>query len=92
MKKTPPRKLPFAVTARERDILLKHTLGLPYLDAVRQAKPQGREFVILLTLSEIDGLAGFVAGDANHSTGNLQDELGEIYDRLDSMTHRGPPS
>ena len=57
----------FALTRRERDVVLKHT----FIDAglekrLRLTVVSGTRLKVSLTLDDADDLAGFVAAEANH--------------------------
>jgi hypothetical protein len=60
-------RIPFALTKRERDLLLDLTmLDTAVERRLRLATTAGAELVIGLTLDDVDELAGSVAADANH--------------------------
>ena len=69
----------------ERKLLLT---GLVFLyDDVEEAirsTPPGRE--VMLTLGDLDDLAGHVAGEANHAKNKRTgDILGEIFDKIEGL-------
>lgn len=78
-------KVGLELSPEERKLLLT---GLVFLhkrveEAIRSTPP-GRE--VMLTLGDLDDLAGHVAGEANHAkdrqTGDI---LGELFDKIEGL-------
>lgn len=80
----PNERIPFALTQRERDLILERTLIGPDLEKrLRVAAVSGSRVVAGLTLDDIDELAGYVAAEANHCDDpKIRRALDGVYDRL----------
>ena len=80
----PDELIEFALTRRERDVVLKHT----FIDAglekrLRLTVVSGTRLTVSLTLDDADDLAGFVAAEANHcADSKIKKLLDGVYDRL----------
>ena len=78
-------KVGLELSPEERKLLLS---GLVFLyedveEAIRSATPGGE---VMLTLSDLDDLAGHVAGEANHAKNKRTgDILGDIFDKIDGL-------
>ena len=85
-------QVPLELTERERDLIMKHTFaGSDLTDRLRVVPGPGRRPFYRFTLDELDGLAGYVAAEANHAkVKKLEKELRQLYGRiadvLDSYT------
>lgn len=78
-------KLGIELTKAERKLLLTGLVFLhrPVEEAVRSTQP-GEP--VMLTLGELDDLAGHVAGEANHAkTEKIEEVLGDIYDKIEEL-------
>lgn len=77
-------KVAIGFKARERQLVLDHTLAGPDLTtALRRAQLVEGKHVVRYTLGDLDELLGFVAAEANHSTDKkLRKELDAFYARL----------
>lgn len=80
----PGDRIPFRLTARERDLVLERTFIDPELEKrLRLAVASGSQIVIGLTLDDVDELAGAVAAEANHCNHpKTRRVLDAVYDRL----------
>jgi hypothetical protein len=78
-------KVGLELSPEERKLLLT---GLVFLHrevemAIRSAPPGGE---VMLTLSDLDDLAGHVAGEANHAKNKRTgDILGNIFDKIEGL-------
>jgi repressor LexA len=83
----PDERIPFALTKRERDLLLNLTLLDSDIEQrLRVAATAGTKLIVGLTLDDVDELAGSVAADANHSEeAKTRRALDGIYERLAKM-------
>jgi hypothetical protein len=78
-------KVGLELSPEERKLLLS---GLVFLHeevemAIRSAPPGGE---VMLTLGDLDDLAGHVAGEANHAKSKRTgDILGEIFDKIGGL-------
>ena len=79
----PDEKVTVRMTARDRELLLEHTLGdAEYAERLDSA-PNGKGLVGLYTLDDLEDILGYVAAQANHTEDKkLRRELDALYDRL----------
>lgn len=69
--------------ARDRELLLEHTLADPEYGERLQPAASGTDFVGRFTLDDIEDILGYVAAEANHTENKrLQGELEDLYDKL----------
>lgn len=79
------QKIGLELSPEERKLLLT---GLVYMHervemAIRSAPPGGE---VMLTLSDLDDLAGHVAGEANHARNKRTgDILGGVFDKIEGL-------
>lgn len=83
------RKYSISLTDYEYSLLKKNDmismLCEKYLNA---AQKRGDEFVLSLTLAELEDLTGYAAAESNHARSKrLQEELGAICDHLESEVY-----
>lgn len=85
----PDDRIPFTLSASERDLLLDVTLVDPEIERrLRVAATSGTQLVVDLTLEDSDDLAGSVAAEANHTPdAKKRLSLDRIFDRLTRMEH-----
>jgi len=76
-------KVTVRMTARDRTLLLDHTLGDPeYAGRLRPA-PSGRGLVGDYSLDDLEDILGYIAAEANHTKDKkLRRELDALHDRL----------
>ena len=79
----PDEKIAVRMTARDRRLLLDHTLGDPeYANRLRPASNAGA-LVGEHTLDDLEDMLGYIAAEANHTEDRaLQRALDALYDRL----------
>jgi hypothetical protein len=76
-------RIPVALTARERELILEHTFAGDELLAPVQALPEVGRHAAEYTLYDIEELQGFVAAEANHTDDRrLEEELSALHERL----------
>lgn len=80
----PDGRVPLELTARERDLILHHSLADRELTDRLRAVPNPDEPPIYrFTLDELDELAGDVAAEANHTRNKKQrKEWDQLFDRI----------
>lgn len=83
----PGTTLLLALTDKERDLILKHSLAEESLTRrLRIVARPGHHAVVLYTLDELEDLAGYVASEANHAkTRKLQKEWQAIHDKMAAL-------
>ncbi len=83
----PGMTLPLELTARERDLILKHSFAERDLTHLLRAVPQpGQPAVVRLTLDELDHLAGYVASESNNAKDRtLQKDWEAIYVKIAAL-------
>jgi hypothetical protein len=80
-------KIGLELSPEERKLLLT---GLVFLHrevekAIRSAPPGGE---VMLTLGDLDDLAGHVAGEANHAKSDRTESiLSEIFDKIEGLLY-----
>jgi hypothetical protein len=71
------------LTARERELILEHTLAGDELLAPTRSLPKSGKRAAMYTLYDIEELQGFVAAEANHTKdGRLAKELSALHEHL----------
>ena len=77
-------KVPLELTARERDLIMKHTFaGDNLTDRLRIVPSPGQRPFYRFNLDDLDELAGCVAAEANHAkVKKLEKELRRLYSRI----------
>jgi hypothetical protein len=75
------------LSLRERDILLKNTMLGPALrDRLQLAHIENRIISVEFSLGELDELLGFIAAQDNDNDSiSFQNELDDLYERLDDI-------
>jgi hypothetical protein len=83
----PDEKVPLELNARERELILEHSLADEELTGRLHVVPlPGEAPVYGFTLDELDELAGYVAAEANHANDKkLQREWDRLYERLTAV-------
>ncbi len=78
------QKVAVDFTARERQLVLEHTLAGPDLTTpLRRARLIDGRYVARYALGDLDELVGYVAAEANHSRDKkLRKEFDALYIRL----------
>lgn len=81
----PGEKLGLVLNKAERDLLLTGLVLLyERVEAAIRATPPGEE--VMLTHSDLDFLAGHVAGEANHAKSKrIERILGGLYEKIDRL-------
>lgn len=79
----PDEKVEVRMSARDRVLLLEHTLGDPeYAERLRPT-PTGGDLVGGYTLDDLEDMLGYIAAEANHTEDKkLRRELDALYERL----------
>ena len=76
-------RIPVALTARERELILEHTSAGDELLAPVQVLPEVGRHAAEYTLYDIEELQGFVAAEANHTNDRrLEKQLSALHERL----------
>ena len=76
-------RVPVELTARERELILKHTYADDDLLAPVHLLPEVGKQVAKYTLYDIEELQGFVASEANHANDRrLERELSALHEHL----------
>ena len=79
----PDEKIAVRMTARDRSLLLDHTLGDPDYSKRLQPASSGGGLVGEYTLDDLEDMLGYIAAEANHTEDRaLQRALDALYDRL----------
>lgn len=80
----PNEAVEVAFSARDRDLILEHTLaGSDVTDRLRIAEVHGSKLMARFTLDELDYLIGFIAAEANHTPDRkLRNALDRLHERL----------
>ncbi|HKW27391.1 MAG TPA: hypothetical protein VJN48_16520 [Terriglobales bacterium] len=83
----PSQKVPLKLSARERELILEHTLADDELTAPLGAVPtSNKTAVYAFTLDDLEELAGCVAFEANHAQDKkLQKELDHLFARVEAV-------
>lgn len=78
------QRVPFRLTAQERDLIVDRTLVDAGLEGrLRNARSNGSDLIVDLTLDDVDDLSGHVAAEANHcSEARVRRVLDAVYGRL----------
>jgi len=74
----------FRLTRQERDLIVERTLVDAEIEGrLRNARSNGSDLTVDLTLDDVDDLAGHVAAEANHcSEARVRRALDAVHDRL----------
>lgn len=85
--KSSGRKISFLVTKKELELLEKACdYGADADKNLDAAVPEKGQYQLTFSYEELDDLAGFVAGCANHETSKRKRErFDELYDKIDSL-------
>jgi hypothetical protein len=76
-------RVPVALTARERQLILEHTFAGEELLARLRELPGTESQVAHYTLYDLEELQGFVAAEANHTSDRrLEIALSSLHERL----------
>lgn len=79
----PEEKIDVRLTARDKQLLLEHTLGDPEYAKRLELIPGSTDLIGQYTLDDLEDLIGYIAAEANHTEeAELQQELDALYDRL----------
>ncbi len=87
MQMKPGRKVPFRLTERERDLIKNEALApLEITEKMRLAIIDGDSLICHLTLEDLEDLAEYVAGAANHAEDEvLENELDALCGRIERL-------
>jgi hypothetical protein len=90
MKRTkidPGEKVEVVFTARQRELVLQHTLAGPDVtESLELAHQADGRCVVHYTLEDLDELLGYIAAEANHSKSKrLQEELDALFEHLQRL-------
>jgi hypothetical protein len=79
--------VPLKPNARERELILYHTFADDDLTRPLRVVPKpGQGLICRFTLDDWEGLAGYVAAEANHATNKkLQKELDNLHHRITAL-------
>ena len=82
-------RVPVALSTRQRDLIIHHTLADQSLLRALELKPDHGDLIARLTLYDIEKLAGYVAAEANHTSNRgLAHELHALFNYLDSEMNK----
>lgn len=84
--------VPLKLSARERELILKHTFADDELTGPLRVAPTSREApVYYFPLDDLEALAGYVAAEANHAKDKkLQKELHRLFARMEAVLESHP--
>ncbi len=84
---TREEKIDLAITYFERDLMLKEmVIDQELVDLLEGAKEEDENYLIRVTLDDLDHLLGFVAAEANHTEDPmLQAALDALNERLSAI-------
>ena len=78
-------KFPVDLSKHELELIRDKTFFDP--DLILSALANNN-YCLNLTLDQINDLAGWVAAEANHAkSARLEEKLGDLYDKLDSLSY-----
>lgn len=83
----PGEKVVLKLSARERELILEHTLADDELTAALRGMPaSSKASVYFFTLDDLEELMGYVAGEASHAKDKkLQKELDRLFERMEDV-------
>ncbi len=86
----PGTRIPFRLSARERDVVLTRAFLEPEIESrLREGTAVGGQLVVGVTLDDIDDLAGCVAAEANYCERDSDRRvLDRMYERLTDLERR----